>query len=85
MLTTPELRALWDSELAEMRERIKAMRKRLVDKLKAARAGSGLRASSPQQRGMFCYSGLTKEQVQRLRERIRRSTASTPAASAWPR
>ena len=66
VLTTPELRQLWEQELAEMRVRIKQMRTALVDKLKAA----GLKQDMSfitQQKGMFSYSGLSKEQMQRLR------------------
>ena len=66
-LTTPALRAIWEEELAQMRVRIKEMRRALVDKLKArvpARNFDFVLA----QRGMFSYSGLTKEQVTRLRE-----------------
>jgi aromatic-amino-acid transaminase len=36
VLTTPALRAMWEEELAGMRERIKAMRQPLVAKLQAA-------------------------------------------------
>jgi aromatic-amino-acid transaminase len=36
VLNTPELRAQWEAELTEMRVRIKAMRQKLVDGLKAA-------------------------------------------------
>jgi len=66
VLAAPELRALWETELAGMRERIKAMRKALVEKIKARapRADFGFMLT---QRGMFSYSGLTKEQVGRLR------------------
>nr|WP_297352065.1 amino acid aminotransferase [uncultured Caldimonas sp.] len=66
VLTTPELRKLWEDELAEMRVRIKQMRTALVEKLKAA----GIRQDMSfitQQKGMFSYSGLNKEQMQRLR------------------
>jgi aromatic-amino-acid transaminase len=66
-LTTPELRAQWEAELAEMRERIKTMRRALVEKLKA-RVPSRNFDFVLQQRGMFSYSGLTKAQVTRLRE-----------------
>jgi aromatic-amino-acid transaminase len=65
-LNTPELRTLWEAELAEMRVRIKAMRSAFVEKLKAA----GVKADMSfitQQVGMFSYSGLTKEQMVRLR------------------
>jgi aromatic-amino-acid transaminase len=66
VLAAPELRALWEKELAGMRERIKSMRKALVEKIKAhaPRADFGFMLA---QRGMFSYSGLTKEQVARLR------------------
>ena len=67
VLTTPELRALWDRELGEMRERIKAMRRALVEKVAARAPGFDL-GFVMQQRGMFSYSGLSKEQVRRLRE-----------------
>jgi aromatic-amino-acid transaminase len=67
VLATPELRALWDRELGEMRERIKAMRRALVEKVKARAPGFEL-GFVLQQRGMFSYSGLSKEQVRRLRE-----------------
>jgi aromatic-amino-acid transaminase len=67
VLTNPELRALWDKELGGMRERIKAMRKRLVDNIHARAPGSDF-SFVLKQRGMFSYSGLTKEQVARLRK-----------------
>jgi len=66
-LASPELRALWEEELAGMRVRIREMRKALVEKLKA-KAPSYDFDFVIQQRGMFSYSGLTKEQVGRLRD-----------------
>jgi aromatic-amino-acid transaminase len=66
VLTTPALRKQWEEELAGMRVRIKAMRTALVEKLSAA----GLKQDFSfitSQKGMFSYSGLTKEQMQRLR------------------
>jgi aromatic-amino-acid transaminase len=66
VLNTPELRALWEQELAGMRVRIKQMRVALVDKLKAAGV-QGDFSFITQQVGMFSYSGLTKEQMVRLR------------------
>jgi aromatic-amino-acid transaminase len=66
VLATPELRALWEKELAGMRERIKAMRKALVEKIRA-RAPNADFGFVLAQRGMFSYSGLTKDQVARLR------------------
>jgi len=66
VLTTPELRALWEEELAGMRLRIKHMRQALQDKLNAAGIKQDM-SFITQQKGMFSYSGLTKEQMQRLR------------------
>jgi aromatic-amino-acid transaminase len=66
VLGDPKLRALWEEELAEMRNRIKAMRKALVDGLKA-RGVPGDYSYVMKQNGMFSYSGLTTAQVDRLR------------------
>ena len=67
VLTTPELRSLWEKELGQMRDRIKTMRRQLVEKIRAIRSDFDF-SFVVQQRGMFSYSGLTKEQVRRLRE-----------------
>ena len=66
VLTTPTLRALWEDELAGMRVRIKQMRVALQDKLKAAGMKEDM-SFITRQKGMFSYSGLGKEQMQRLR------------------
>jgi aromatic-amino-acid transaminase len=66
VLTNPELRALWDQELGAMRDRIKAMRKSLVDGIQSRVPGADF-SFVLKQRGMFSYSGLTREQVLRLR------------------
>jgi len=66
VLGDPQLKALWDRELGAMRERIKAMRKRLVDNIQARAPGADF-GFVLEQRGMFSYSGLTREQVRRLR------------------
>lgn len=66
VLSTPALRTLWEQELNGMRERINTMRHALVEKLKQLK---------PQhefdfilhQRGMFSYSGLNPQQVERLK------------------
>jgi aromatic-amino-acid transaminase len=65
-LSTPELRKLWEDELATMRVRIREMRQALVSKLKEKAPGKDFDFVI-KQRGMFSYSGLTKEQVERLR------------------
>ncbi|MFN8954389.1 MAG: amino acid aminotransferase [Burkholderiales bacterium] len=66
VLNNPELRAQWEQELAEMRVRIKAMRQKLVDSLKAAGVQQDMSFITTQI-GMFSYSGLTKDQMVRLR------------------
>ena len=66
VLGTPELRAQWEQELAEMRDRIKVMRQTLVDGLKAAGVQADM-SFITKQIGMFSYSGLTKDQMVRLR------------------
>ena len=66
VLNTPELRAQWEVELGEMRVRIKAMRQKLVDGLKAAGVQQDMRFITAQI-GMFSYSGLSKDQMVRLR------------------
>lgn len=67
VLATPELRQLWEEELAGMRVRIREMRHAFVAKLKE-KAPTHNFDFVIQQRGMFSYSGLTKEQVGKLRE-----------------
>jgi aromatic-amino-acid transaminase len=67
VLETPDLRALWEQELSGMRDRIRAMRHTLVDRLRARLPDRDF-GFVTEQRGMFSYSGLTKEQVQKLRE-----------------
>ena len=67
VLNDPARRAVWEEELAEMRVRIKAMRQKLVDGLKAAGVKNDM-SFITSQIGMFSYSGLTKDQMVRLRE-----------------
>ena len=66
VLNTPELRAQWEGELAEMRVRIKAMRQKLVEGLQAAGVTQDM-SFITSQIGMFSYSGLSKDQMVRLR------------------
>ena len=66
VLTTPALRTMWEEELAGMRLRIKEMRTALVDGLKRAGIPGDLSYITSQV-GMFSYSGLNAEQMQRLR------------------
>ncbi|WP_433766735.1 amino acid aminotransferase [Pseudomonas putida] len=66
VLNSPELRAQWEAELAEMRLRIKGMRTQMVDLL-AKNAPQRDFSFVGRQCGMFSYSGLSVEQVHRLR------------------
>jgi len=66
VLGSTELRALWEQELGEMRGRIHAMRAGMVERLAAHGAADFGFIQS--QAGMFSYSGLSKIQVQRLRD-----------------
>lgn len=67
VLNTPELFTLWEQELGGMRERIRLMRRQLVEKIKEQGVQQDF-SFVLQQRGMFSYSGLTAAQVDRLRE-----------------
>ena len=59
VLRDAELCSLWESELAAMRERLHQIRTKLGEALG--------RPELLQERGMFSYLGLTKEQVERLK------------------
>ena len=67
VLGSADLRAMWEAELGEMRNRIRAMRTGLVERLTAAGVDRDFNFINVQ-RGMFSYSGLTAAQVDRLRE-----------------
>jgi aromatic-amino-acid transaminase len=66
VLTTPALRAQWEGELGAMRERIKRMRRALVEQLQAAGVQGDL-GYIVRQNGMFSYSGLSAAQMLQLR------------------
>ena len=66
VLNSPELRAKWEEELAEMRLRIRGMRLQMVELLAKKAPGHDF-SFVARQRGMFSYSGLTVDQVARLR------------------
>ena len=67
ILGDPELKAQWEAELAEMRERIKKMRSLFVETLKAKGVTTDF-SFIERQNGMFSFSGLSKEQVIKMRE-----------------
>ena len=66
VLTDPKLRAMWEAEVAEMRERIQSMRRQLHDVLVARIPGRDF-GYFLTQRGMFSYTGLTAAQAERLK------------------
>ena len=67
VLRDEQLRTTWEAEVATMRSRINGMRQQLVEAL-AASGVPGDYSFITQQRGMFSFSGLTKDQVETLRE-----------------
>lgn len=67
VLGSPQLRGLWEREVGAMRDRIKTMRKELVEQIQSRVPGSDL-GFVMKQRGLFSYSGLTKDQVRQLRD-----------------
>lgn len=68
VLNDPDLRAQWESEIQVMCDRINKMRKLFVQTL-AAKGVTRDFSFIQRQRGMFSYTGLTKEQTQELREK----------------
>ena len=67
ILQTPELCTDWESEVAGMRQRISTMRQRFSGELAALGVQRDF-SFIQRQHGMFSFTGLTKEQVRRLRE-----------------
>ena len=67
VLGDPALRAMWEADVRGMRERIQAMRRQLHGLLSARRPGRDF-GYFLTQRGMFSYTGLSPQQVDRLRE-----------------
>ncbi|HHK5722122.1 TPA: amino acid aminotransferase [Serratia marcescens] len=67
ILGNDALRAMWEQELTDMRQRIHRMRQLFVNTLQEKGAQQDF-SFIIQQNGMFSFSGLTKEQVLRLRE-----------------
>lgn len=76
VLSNPELRKMWEDELAGMRERIRAMRTSLVEKLRARGVKQDF-SFVAHQRGMFSYTGLTAEQVERMKNEFAIYAVST--------
>lgn len=68
ILNSPELRAEWETEVAAIRDRIRGVRKRFVEELRAQGVQKDF-SFIERQNGMFSFTGLTKEQVQALRDK----------------
>lgn len=66
ILGNEALRAIWEQELTDMRQRIHRMRQLFVNTLREKGAEQDF-SFIIEQNGMFSFSGLTKEQVLRLR------------------
>lgn len=69
ILQNPALRAEWEAEVAEMRERIQEMRELFVTRLQEIGVNADF-SFIERQNGMFSFSGLNKQQVQRLKEEL---------------
>ncbi|GLO61042.1 aminotransferase [Vibrio sp. MACH09] len=67
ILNNPALRAEWEQEVAEMRDRIQEMRSLFVETLKEQGVTADF-SFIERQNGMFSFSGLTKAQVEQLKE-----------------
>ncbi|MDX2480833.1 MAG: amino acid aminotransferase [Desulfuromusa sp.] len=67
VLSDAELKARWIEEVADIRDRINEMRHLFVKTLKEKGVQQDF-SSIIEQRGMFSFSGLTKDQVDRLRD-----------------
>ena len=67
ILNDDDLRAQWSAELDEMRDRMQDMRALLHDALKAKAPGHDF-SHLVRANGMFCFLGITAEQVGRLKK-----------------
>nr|WP_298141062.1 amino acid aminotransferase [uncultured Pseudomonas sp.] len=67
ILDDADLKSLWSSELENMRQRVASLRAGLVEALQPYGLAERF-AHIGAQRGMFSYTGLSPQQVQRLRD-----------------
>lgn len=63
--STPEIKKVWDRDVAEVTERMIAMRKRILDKLTKLET-PGKWDHVVNQTGLFWFSGLTEEQTESM-------------------
>lgn len=82
VLSSSELRQMWEDELAGMRVRIRAMRN---DKKLKERGTAQDFSFVTKQRGMFSYTGLSAEQVARLQNEFGIYAVSTGRICLAPR
>lgn len=68
ILQSPQLRAEWEAEVTAIRDRIRGMRQRFVEELRAQGVTQDF-SFIQRQNGMFSFTGLTAAQVQTLREK----------------
>ena len=68
VLSDPTLRAQWEGEVTEMRDRINTMRHLFVETLNEKGVEQDF-SYIARQRGMFSFSGLTPDQVKALRDK----------------
>ncbi|ORX59791.1 hypothetical protein DM01DRAFT_1317976 [Hesseltinella vesiculosa] len=68
VLNTPELKQLWLDEVKTMAERIISMRTKLRNHLEADFGSKKNWEHVTNQIGMFCYSGMTPEQVDKIKD-----------------
>ncbi|MBT8448152.1 MAG: aspartate/tyrosine/aromatic aminotransferase [Gammaproteobacteria bacterium] len=67
VMSKPELKAMWQDELAAMAGRVKQLRQGLLNALNARNVSKDF-SFITQQKGMFSYLGITPEQIHTLRE-----------------
>ena len=68
VLADSELRTIWEQDVTIMRDRINSMRRLFVETM-AAKTDKADFSFVATQRGMFSFSGLSKEQVLEIREK----------------
>ncbi len=69
ILGSSDMRVLWRKEVVGMRDRVRLMRRELVDRLGQKIPGEDF-SFILKQRGIFSYSGLSRDQMIALRERF---------------
>ena len=69
ILGSADMRVLWRKEVVGMRDRVRLMRRELVDRLRQKIPGKDF-SFILKQRGIFSYSGLSRDQMIALRERF---------------